>query len=54
MWYHLAAAQGHAQASASCESLNLQLTDSELDQGIHRANSFKSSTEAAKYQKATR
>jgi len=40
MWFHLAAAQGHSPATASCETLNLQLTDSELLEGTRRAHTF--------------
>ena len=40
VWYHLAAAQGHAQAKAACEMLNLQLSDTELQEGNRRANAF--------------
>lgn len=37
VWFYLAAAQGHPQAAASCEALNLQLTDAELAEGNRRA-----------------
>jgi TPR repeat protein len=40
MWYHLAAAQGHQRAGAFEETLNLQLTDSELHEGNRRAQAF--------------
>lgn len=46
VWFHLAAAQGHAQAAASCEMLNLQLTDAELAEGNRRANGFECKKEA--------
>ena len=46
-WFHIAAAQGHTQAAASCETLNLQLTDTELDLGTRRANAFKPNAEPA-------
>jgi uncharacterized protein len=47
MWFHLASAQGHAQAEASCETLNLQLTDSELLEGTRRAQAFQCRKEEA-------
>jgi TPR repeat protein len=40
MWYHLAATQGHVGAAAACETLNLQLSDIELQEGNRRANAF--------------
>lgn len=46
VWFYLAAAQGHAQAAASCEMLNLQLTDAELAEGNRRANGFECKREA--------
>lgn len=45
-WFHLAAGQGHHPARASCETLNLQLTDAELDEGNRRARTFRSQKEA--------
>ncbi len=44
-WFHLAAAQGHAQAAAACEMINLQLTDAELAEGNRRADGFESKKE---------
>jgi TPR repeat protein len=40
VWFQLAAAQGHAQAAASCEMVNLQLTGQEVAEGNRRANGF--------------
>ena len=40
MWFHLAAAQGHLRAEAFEETLNLQLTDAELNEGNRRADAF--------------
>jgi TPR repeat protein len=40
MWFHLAAAQGHREAAASCEMLNLTMTNAELDEGNRRARAF--------------
>jgi TPR repeat protein len=40
MWFYLAAAQGHSKAKASCEMLNLQMTDAELEEGNRRAGAF--------------
>jgi TPR repeat protein len=37
VWYHRAAAQGHTRAAASCEMLNLQMSDMELKEGNRRA-----------------
>jgi TPR repeat protein len=45
MWFHLAAAQGHPKAEASCEMLNLKLTDAELREGNRRINEFRSRME---------
>jgi uncharacterized protein len=41
MWFHLAAAQGYSNAEASCEMLNLQMTDAELHEGNRRAGAFR-------------
>jgi uncharacterized protein len=41
MWFHLAAAQGYSNAEASCEMLNLQMTDAELHEGNRRADAFR-------------
>lgn len=46
-WFFLAAAQGHERAKASCEALNLQLTDEELAEGNRRARAFQSRKEVA-------
>jgi len=44
-WFHLAAAQGHVRARACSETLNLQLTDPELQEGNRRARAFQSRRE---------
>ncbi|MHC1765701.1 MAG: tetratricopeptide repeat protein [Verrucomicrobiia bacterium] len=46
VWFHLAAAQGHAQAAAACQVMNLQLTDAELAEGNRRAHGFECKKEA--------
>ncbi len=46
VWFQLAAAQGHAQAAASCEMVNLQLSNAEVAEGNRRANGFESKKEA--------
>ena len=46
VWFQLAAGQGHAQAAASCEMVNLQLTNAEVAEGNCRVNGFESKKEA--------
>jgi len=45
MWFSLASAQGHRNAEASCEMLNLQMTDAELHEGNRRASAFRPTKE---------
>jgi TPR repeat protein len=45
-WFHLAAGQGHLRANAWCETLNLQLTNAELDEGNRRIRACQSRKEA--------
>jgi hypothetical protein len=45
-WFHLAAGQGHLRANAWCETLNLQLTNAELDEGNRRVRACQSGKEA--------
>jgi TPR repeat protein len=47
MWFNLAAAQGHSRAEASCEMLNLQMTDAELHEGNRRVNAFQPKKETS-------
>jgi len=46
VWYQLAAAQGHVRAAAACEMLNLQLSDTEVQDGDRRAGAFQRRTPA--------
>ena len=45
MWFYLASVQGHSKAGASCEMLNLQMTDAELHEGQRRATVFQAKKE---------
>ena len=48
VWFSLAAAQGHSPAEASCEMLNLQMTDTELQEGNRRASAFRPKLESVR------
>jgi TPR repeat protein len=39
-WFALAAAQGYLKAEAACETLNVQMSDSELNEGRRRVAAF--------------
>lgn len=44
-WFYLASVQGHSKAVASCEMLNLQMTDAQLQESQRRASMFRAKKE---------
>ena len=48
MWFSLAAAQGHQNAEASCETINMQMSNAELAEGARRAAAFLPRSEKAR------
>ena len=47
MWFSLAAAQGYYKADASCETLNMQMSKAEIDEGNRRTAAFMPRAEPA-------
>jgi len=42
VWFHLAARQGHRNAQASCDMVNLQMSDADLQEGNRRVRALDS------------